>query len=336
MTDRNSGNDRTEPPASASSKQRGKVAARQSLSGSRSLAGLQSSRTPEYLVIGHICADLHPEGKVVLGGTALYSALTAARLGWRTAVLTRGIYGRSVHGHEVPSLEPYADELSIIVQEADSTTMFVNTYTAGRRTQHLPHWAGPIDLRGLPPHWRNAKIVHLGPIAQEIDTKQSGGLTSEFLGATPQGWMRDWPKPGGGRVTTSHLRLPASLVGALDGIVVSDEEIADCRDTVEAVGSRRLGAITMGDNGSKVIYGGKRTHVAAYKVPVADATGAGDTYAAAFFIKATDRSISAVKAGQFASAVSALSLTGVGVEHVPSEAEAEAFMKTAEEYPIRR
>src|SRR5680860_1471086 len=193
------------------------------------------------------------------------------------------------------SLAKGSSELSIIVQQSDNTTMFVNTYAAGRRTQQLPNWAGPIDLRGLPPHWRNAKIVHLGPIAQEIDTKQTGGLTAEFLGATPQGWMRDWPKPGGGRVTTTHLRLPPSLVGSLDGIVVSDEEISDCRDTVEAVGSRRLGAITMGENGSRVIYGGLNEHVHAYKVPVADHTGAGDTYAAAFFIKATDRSISAVK-----------------------------------------
>ncbi len=309
---------------------------RQPLAGKRNLGGLQSSRTPEYLVIGHICADLHPEGKVVLGGTALYSALTAARLGWRTAVLTRGVFGREVHGHMVPSLEQFADELSIIVQEADSTTMFINTYQAGRRTQVLPHWAEPIDLRGLPPHWRNAKIIHLGPIAQEIDPRQTGGLTPEFLGATPQGWMRNWPKPDGGRVTTSHLRLPATLVGGLDGIVVSDEEIADCRDTVEAVGSRRLGAITMGDNGSRIIYGGKTDHVAAYKVDVADATGAGDTYAAAFFTKATDRSVSAIKAAQFASAVSALSLTGVGVAGIPTLAGVEKFLETAQEYPIRR
>jgi sugar/nucleoside kinase (ribokinase family) len=311
------------------------ASSRQPNSDRRRFSGVQTLRTPEYLVIGHICADLHPEGKVVLGGTALYSALTAARLGWRTAVLTRGLYGRNVHGHDVPSLERYAEELDIIVQEADNTTMFVNTYNAGRRTQQLPNWAGPIDLRGLPPHWRNAKIMHLGPIAQEIDPKQTGGITAEFLGATPQGWMREWPRSGG-RVTTTHLRLPPNLVGGLDGIVVSDEEIADCRDTVEAVGARRLGAITMGDNGSRVIYGGKRAHVAAYKVPVADYTGAGDIYAAAFFIKATDRSISAVKAAQFASAVSALGLTGIGVAGIPTLREAETFMATAEELPVRR
>lgn len=322
-------------PSAKSTRKRGGTP-RQPLTSNRTMGGLQSSRTPEYLVIGHICADLHPEGKVVLGGTALYSALTAARLGWRTAVLTRGVYGREVHGHMVPSLEQFADELSIIVQEAESTTMFVNTYHAGRRTQVLPHWAEPIDLRGLPPHWRNAKIIHLGPIAQEIDPRQTGGLTPDFLGATPQGWMRNWPKPEGGRVTTSHLRLPATLVGGLDGIVVSDEEIADCRDTVEAVGARRLGAITMGDNGSRVIYGGQSEHVAAYKVDVADATGAGDTYAAAFFIRATDRSVSAIKAAQFASAVSALSLTGIGASGIPTMAEIAHFQETAQEYPIRR
>jgi sugar/nucleoside kinase (ribokinase family) len=59
---------------------------------------MQTSRTPEYLVIGHICGDIQADGTVVPGGTALYSALTAARLGWRTAVLTRGVYGREVIG----------------------------------------------------------------------------------------------------------------------------------------------------------------------------------------------------------------------------------------------
>ncbi|MEZ4499669.1 MAG: PfkB family carbohydrate kinase [Thermomicrobiales bacterium] len=76
--------------------------------------------------------------------------------------------------------------------------------------------------------------------------------------------------------------------------------------------------------------------MAAYKVNVADATGAGDTYAASFFIKATDRSISAVKAAQYASAVSALSLTGVGADGIPTAAEVDEFLKTAQEYPIRR
>jgi sugar/nucleoside kinase (ribokinase family) len=313
----------------------GQAPLRQPLAGSRSMAGMQSSRTPEYLVIGHICGDIQADGKVVLGGTALYSAITAARLGWRTAVLTRGVFGREVAGYEIPSLEEYADEISIIVQDAETTTMFVNEYTGGRRTQKLPQWAGPIDLRGLPPHWRNARIIHLGPIAQEIDTKQTGALTPFFLGATPQGWMRDWPKPAGGKVTHNHLRLSKELVSRLDCIIVSQEEIALCRDTVEAVGVNRLGVITMGQDGAKVIYGGHRANIPAFKVDVADHTGAGDTFAAAFFIGATDRAISAPKAARFASATSGMSLREVGMHSIPSRTEVDTFMRTAEELPIK-
>jgi hypothetical protein len=297
---------------------------------------MQTSRTPEYLVIGHICADLLPDGTSVLGGTALYSALTAARLGWRVGVLTRGRYGTAVGGIPVPSLDGYADEISIIVQDAETPTMFLNEYQAGRRTQHMPRWAGPIDLRGLPPHWRNAKVIHLGPIAQEIDPRQTGGLTAGFLGVTPQGWMRDWPKETGGKVTLHGLRLPGELLGRIDAIVVSDEEISLVRDEVERVGDRRLGVITMGEYGARIIYGGETADLPGYKVPTVDLTGAGDVFAAAFFIRATDRTASAATAGRFANAVAAVSLRGVGTAGVPSKREVEEFLKTAEEHPLRR
>jgi sugar/nucleoside kinase (ribokinase family) len=297
---------------------------------------MQTSRTPEYLVVGHICADLLSDGSVVLGGTALYSALTAARLGWRVGVLTRGRYGETVGGMTVPSLDQFADELNIIVQDADTPTVFVNEYTAGRRVQTMPKWAGQIDLRGLPPHWRNAKVIHLGPIAQEIDPRQTGGLTPTFLGVTPQGWMRDWPRATGGRVKLHHLRLPAELMSRIDAIVVSDEEITLSRDSLEQIADRRLGVITMGEDGARVIYGGDQADLPGYKVPTLDLTGAGDTFAAAFFIRATDRTVSAVSAGKFANAVAALSLRGIGASGIPSKKEVEQFLTTAEERPLRR
>ena len=56
-----------------------------------------------------------------------------------------------------------------------------------------------------------AAVVHLGPVAQEIDQKDTGSLTPEFLGVTPQGWMRDWPRQTGGKVTHIPLRLPGEL-----------------------------------------------------------------------------------------------------------------------------
>ncbi len=135
------------PPASGTGK---KAQKREPFRNTRR-SGLQLSRTPDYLLIGHVCADLTPDGSVVLGGTALYSALTASRLGARVAVLTRGVYGREVQGMKVPNLDILSDEnIQIVVQDADVPTTFINEYQADRRVQTMPHWAGEIDLRGLP------------------------------------------------------------------------------------------------------------------------------------------------------------------------------------------
>ncbi len=297
---------------------------------------LQGDRAPEYLVIGHICADLRPDGTAVLGGTALYSAITAARLGWRVGVLTRGRYGIEVDGIKVPGLEEYADLVSIVVQEAAGPTVFVNEYQGGRRTQSVRRWAGEIDLRGLPPHWANARVVHLGPIAQEIDVRQTGSLAPRFLGCTPQGWMRQWPMERGGRVRHVPLRLPAELMTRLDAVVVSDEEISQAREVVEWVGARRLGVVTLGESGARIVYGGQRDELPGFPGRTVDLTGAGDVFAAAFFIKASDRTASAVDAARFANATAALSLTGIGVGGVPSVAEVEALLATERDLAPRR
>jgi sugar/nucleoside kinase (ribokinase family) len=126
------------------------------------------------------------------------------------------------------------------------------------------------------------------------------------------------------------------MIGRLDAIVVSDEEISLVREAVEGVGRRRLGVITKGEDGARVLYGGHHADLAGYNVNAVDLTGAGDVFAAAFFIRATDRAASAITAGKFANAVAALSLRGVGASAIPSLSEVEAFIKAAEERPIRR
>lgn len=290
-------------------------------------SGVQLSRPPDYLLIGHITADLQPDGKVVLGGTALYSAITASRLGARVAVLTRGVFGRKVAGMTVPNLDILASEnIQIVVQDAEVPTTFINEYQADRRVQTMPHWAGEIDLRGLPPHWRNAKVAHLGPIADELDPRQCTGLTSQFLGVTPQGWMRDWPRQTGGRVHHIPLRLPGELLGLIDCAIVSIEEISYARDVIQRVGDRRLGVVTQGPDGARIIAGGERFELPGFKVPVRDLTGAGDVFAAAFFLKASDRTVSAERAGTFANAVAGLSLSQVGAQSVPHMREVDALL----------
>lgn len=278
-------------------------------------AATQAQRIPDYVVIGHICADLMPDGSAVLGGTALYSALAAAGLGKRVGVLTRGRFGVTIGDLTIPSLDEHADKLSIVVQDADWPTCFVNEYdSAGRRTQHLPRWAGQIDLRGLPSHWRNARIIHLGPIAQEIDVRQTGALTPGFLGVTPQGWMRDWPRGAGGLVKPLHLRLPGELMSRIDSIVVNDEEFVYSRDSVERIGQNGYGIMTLGVQGARMWFKGSHRTVdaPAYDIRVVDPTGAGDVFAASFFCEVTDPRTSPEYALAFANAAAGLSLDAVG------------------------
>lgn len=308
-------------------------------------SSLQSMRTPDYLLIGHITADLEDDGTVQLGGTALYSGLAAAHMGANVAILTRGAYGRTVAGMEVPGLGEFADRLQIVVQDADVPTTFTNQYMGTRRTQQIRHWAGPIDLRGMPPHWGNAKIVHLGPVADEIDPRRITGLTTGFLGVTPQGWMRDWPRERGGMVKHVPLRLPVDLVNRLDSAIVSDEEIFHSRELIERVGERRMSVVTRGPEGATIYHSLGRSadlrpgekqfrmvDIPGIDVKVKSLTGAGDVFAAAFFLKASEATSSALEAGRFANAVAALSLREIGVGVVPELSEVNALLaRLAEE-----
>ncbi|HIE56000.1 MAG TPA: hypothetical protein EYP90_12630, partial [Chromatiaceae bacterium] len=82
----------------------------------------------DYLVVGHICSDLTPEGSQV-GGTVAYSGRTAQALGCKTAVLTsaasdydldQALFGIKVHAVCSPC-----------------TTTFENVYTESGRVQKI-------------------------------------------------------------------------------------------------------------------------------------------------------------------------------------------------------
>jgi sugar/nucleoside kinase (ribokinase family) len=72
-------------------------------------------------------------------------------------------------------------------------------------------------------------------------------------------------------------------------------------------------------------------------VKTVDLTGAGDVFAAAFFLKAADRTVSPLTAGRYANLVAALSLRAVGPGSVPSIAEInERFAEWEPKSTVRR
>ena len=136
----------------------------------------------DYLLLGHVAHDLTPTGPR-LGGTVAYSALTAHAMGMRVGIVTAA-------GPET-SLEPL-HELSVISLPSTQSTTFENIYTSSGRIQYLRAQAKRIDFNAVPEPWRNSPIIHLGPIANEIESSLPKEFAPGLLGITPQGWMRTW------------------------------------------------------------------------------------------------------------------------------------------------
>ncbi len=114
----------------------------------------------DYLALGNPTLDVQAGGSFVLGGSVVYSALQAARLG-----LSAEIVGRANPAQLGPYWQPYAGEVGLHLQPAESTTMFRNVSLGDSREQWLEGWAGAIeDLGDLP----DSDILHIAPVAQEI------------------------------------------------------------------------------------------------------------------------------------------------------------------------
>ena len=155
--------------------------------------------TLDYLALGHVTLDQQADGGYLPGGTVLFSSVQAARLGLRAGIVTTG-RPTALDG----PLAPFRSEVAIELHPAATTTIFVNVGVGAARRQTLPEWAGPLDLTGTLPA---ARIVHLGPVARELDPRSLPTFApGVFVGATPQGWLRRWDAEG--HVTEGELILP--------------------------------------------------------------------------------------------------------------------------------
>jgi sugar/nucleoside kinase (ribokinase family) len=291
---------------------------------------MSSGRVPDYVVVGHLCID-HTERGDALGGSVLFSALAAARFGARAGVLTRANLN-DLNDQLRDELAAIASEVELIVQHSDGTTTFTNTEVAGRRQQTLHAWGELIDLNALPAHWRSAGVVHLAPVAQEIDLKQVGRLGAGLVGCTPQGWMRQWDASRYGPVRQIPLRLPPDVVSRIDSVVVSSSEFVDARDVVEEVGARGLAVVTRGAQGALVRDRGRMYEIDPYKVAQVDPAGAGDTFAAVLFA-ARSLGESTVASVRYATAAAALKVAGVGVQAVPRREDVERLVESTRQLP---
>ena len=262
--------------------------------------------TVDYLVIGHITVDLTANGPV-MGGSAAYAALTARALGLRVGVVT-------VRGNEIPLKE--LDGISVVAGQAEHSTTFENIYTPAGRVQYVRHMAPKIDFASVPQNWRRARIIHLAPVAQEVDAQLPADFHPELLGLTPQGWMRALDEDG--RVRACAWAQAESALARAGAVVFSIEDVGRDESVIEPMAyAARIMAVTEGSGGVRLFWNGDSRRFLPPAVAEVDPTGAGDIFAAAFFTRLLNTR-DPWEAARFANRIAAISVTRPGMAGVPS------------------
>lgn len=263
----------------------------------------------EYLVIGHISRDLTSEGPV-MGGTASYATLTARALGLKVGLITSW-------GNDMP-LGPM-DDVVIINQPAPSSTTFENLYLENGRKQIIHNLAKNLNNTSIPGTWLNTPIVHLGPIANEIDPSVTGIFENSFIGVTPQGWMRSWDEAGW--ISPVGWKDYHKVLESCQAAVISREDVLDNETAIEEMAALcPVFVVTEGYLGCRVYWHGDVRRFNAPEVDEIDPTGAGDIFAAAFFIQHF-KTGNPWEAARFANQLAAQSVTRIGVQSVPTKTE---------------
>ena len=265
----------------------------------------------DYLVIGHVARDLTPNGSQ-LGGTVAYSALTARALGLRVGIVTAA-------GSDV-SLEPLKDIPQVSIK-SNSTTTFENIYKDDGRIQYLRSQASPIDFDHIPGIWRDASIIHLAPIANEIETDLPKSFSEVFLGLTPQGWMRQ--RDSEGLVSTRKWENSEPALSQANAIVISREDVGGDDILIEHMaGQTKILVVTEGADGAVLYWNGDRRRFRAPTVQEVDATGAGDIFATAFFFRLW-KTRDPWEATRFATLIASHSVERAGLDGIPTPLEIE-------------
>ena len=284
------------------------------------------SKPPDFVIVGHITQDLQPDGGLGLGGTVSYAATTAHRLGCRVGVVTST-------GPELDAAQvlPFAD---IACHPASATTVFENIYLNGKRKQILHRRAGILTCEDVPPAWRRASIVHLGPLDQEIDEGLFRCFDDQVLiGVTPQGFLRRWDEQG--QVSFTEWDPPRAVLERINVLVLSELDVPDPAGLVREW-RRYIDTIvvTRAELGATVYHGScEPCDYLARPAQQVDPTGAGDVFCAAYLIRLFETG-DPCQAAQFANATASFSIEGPGVTGIPDRKQVDLYLENSMERAV--
>ncbi len=266
----------------------------------------------DFLAVGHLTADLTPDGRVRAGGAVTYAALTAVGLGLRAGVVTRAdpAFAR-------PGLLP---GVLLHVVPADETTRFVNRYDAQhRRTQRVVALAPALAPDDIPTPWRQVPVALFGAVAHEVGPAVLDAVTAGFVGLGAQGWLRHFGPDG--HVMRGPWLGSAGLLERADAVLLSEEDLeGETRGDGWFAARAELVVVTAGAAGARARRRGQHWHQPALPAQAVDATGAGDAFAAAFCIRMAETG-DVASALRFAAATAAFVVESSGPAGLPSRAQ---------------
>ncbi len=222
------------------------------------------------------------------------------------------------------------NDAEVVNVAADATTTFNHQRGPHGRVLTLMARASSIHPTDIPSSWCSAAIVHLAPVAWEVDRDCAPLRQAAMLVATPQGWLR--------RATVAGTIVPATdgppdlPRSAMAAMVLSTEDIGDDEELIQTIAARcPVVAVTRGPEGCTLYAHGTREHIPPWPAREVDSTGAGDVFAAAFFVRLVETG-DPVASARFAGCVAALAVEGVGVSSIPTRTELES--RLAEESQV--
>jgi len=272
-----------------------------------------------FLAIGHTARDEFPDGRWRLGGTALYGAATAAKLGARVTLVTRA--GPT----EYLVLDTLCQELGIALHAlpSDVTTTFAFTYdAAGHRTLRLRARAAPITRAEVGRAVGTPRAVLLASIAGELDDSLFAPWSGAKRVLAAQGLLRSFGADG--TVVATPWADYARLLPKVDAVVVSEEDHAGYSAWLPFT----TVVVTEAERGAALHARGRTDHVPAFGVAeVIDQTGAGDAFAASLALGLAE-GLTMIEAATFASAAASFAVEGLGMSRLADRVRVRDRMRT--------
>jgi sugar/nucleoside kinase (ribokinase family) len=276
---------------------------------------------PDYLLIGHLTADLTPSGRL-LGGTVSYASRVVNAFGLKAGMLTSAAPGEPL----LSQLQPYVAEK--IILPAESTSTFENIYTSTGRIQYIRRVASKISSVDIPSAWLSSPLVHLAPLTDEVDPQIAHQFKDALVMLTLQGWLRRWDADG--RVRFKSW-FDSDVLKDIDIVVFSEEDIAEAPELeAQFAGAVKHLFVTRAEHGGTYYHEGRPTSYSTPQVNLVHPTGAGDVFAAALLcaLHETDGDFSV--ATQVAAHLAAISVTRVGLDSAPTPEEVQQALTTAQ------